>query len=240
MKKNYWYLVIAALVVLAIVITFVIIRSSQQPAPGSEIGNDQEIIPINGVQAQTYLASGTPTLKDDDRIFGSEKAALPIFVYEDYSSPYSAALADTLDKIQAESGNQVAVVVRPYIVSNSVSSLQLAVAVDCAGEQGKWKEMRALLFAQAKNQQLLADNLPNYVAQLELDDDDFTACLTNPEKSEKIEQSVAEAQGYGVQGAPTLFIGGEMIIGARPYEDFTDSNGDKIVGLKTVVASKVN
>ena len=238
MKKIYWYFIIGILAVAAIIVVWAV-----KDKAGSGKATTPENLAANTpgeAQVQTYLASGTPTVKDGDKMFGDKDAVLPIFVYEDYSNKYSADLADTLDKIKAESGDKVAVVVRPFALANSVSAAKLAMAVDCAGEQGKWKEMRALLFAQAKNQQLLSDNLDNYVSQLELKADDFNTCLTNVEKSGKIEQSVAEAQKYGVQGAPTMFIGGEMVLGARPYEDFVDSNGDKIAGLKSVVAGKIN
>jgi len=239
MQKKSWYLIIAVLIVIAIVVTVVASRllaranlDALESVNSSGANSD--------LQTQTYLASNSPTFRNGDKIFGSAEAALKIFVYEDYTSVYSANLADTLDKIKAEMGDQAAIIVRPYVVNNLEAAQQLAQAVDCAGEQGKWKEMRALLFAQAKNKQLLVDNLANYENQLSLNTSDFTACLTNQTKSGKIEQSVVEAQGYGVQGAPTMFIGDEMIIGARPYEDFVDSNGDKISGLKSVVAGKIN
>ncbi|EKE14521.1 MAG: DsbA oxidoreductase [uncultured bacterium] len=180
------------------------------------------------------MTSIYPSVKEDDKIFGSTEAAIKIFVYEDYTSIYSANLADTLDKIKADNGDQVAIIIRPYFKSSSLAG-QAQVAVDCAGEQGKWVEMRALLLAQTKVKQLSAANFSAYGEQVGLKADDFANCLTKSDKSVKIEQLVQEAEIYSVHGAPTLFIGEEVILGARPYEDFVDSNGDKIEGLRTVV-----
>jgi protein-disulfide isomerase len=240
MKNKTWPLVILGLVLVAVIILIIISRFSVQKKLDAGTESETAKGTSSEIQAQTYLASSSPVVEAGDEIFGSSDAVLKIFVYEDYTSLYSANLADTLDKIKAEFGNRVVVIIRPYIVDDSVASLRLAQAVSCAGEQGKWKEMRALLFAQAKNKQLLVDNLPNYETQLSLNNNDFAACLTNIEKSGRIEQSVAAAQSYGVQGTPTMFIGGEMVIGARPYEDFVDSNGDKIIGLKSVVEGRIN
>lgn len=191
------------------------------------------------VAAQSYAVAKSPSLKPDDRFFGSQSAPLRVFVFEDYTSLYSASLADTLDRINAESGDKVALVVRPFS-NNSLESAEAARAVICAGQAGKWKEMRALLFMKAKNRQAVADDWLSYAGQLKLDENNFLACLTNQKKSGTIEQLLEEAKTYGVQGSPTMFIGDEMVVGARPYDNFVDSNGDKIEGLKSLLDRKLN
>lgn len=235
MKKIlYFIFIIIVILVIAVVIIFA--------------GRPKEAavnIPTNGLevkdaQAQSYVVNGgRPEVKDEDKIFGDKKALLKIFVYENYSDEYSAVLADTLDKIRVESEGRVVVIVRPYVANSSTLARQAALAVDCASDQERWIEMRALLFTQAKNQVLNADRFNDYARQIGLDENKFADCLTKVEKSEKIEQSVREAVAVGILGAPTILIGDEMILGARPYEDFTDSNGDKIEGLKTVVTKKL-
>jgi len=236
MKNHKKYLLLAAVAVI-ILITAIVLRFSQ----------DQEIIPekqieninIKEAQAQTYVASQAPTLKDDDKVFGSLDAPLKIFVYEDYADLYSANLADTLEKIYQENKQQVAIIVRPFIQENSLLSKSAAQALACAAEKGNWKEMRALLFTNVKNNQLSVDSFNAYARSLDLNENDFTTCLTNFQKSEKIEQLVLAAKKYSVLGAPTMFVNDEMILGARPYEDYIDSNGDKIEGLKTVVGRMI-
>lgn len=234
--KNRNYLFIVVIIVLLSTVVLAIKNIGRlNKYPAVSLGD----VTIKDAHAQSYVAAASPTLQDDDKIFGSKNAPLKIFVYEDYTNAYCANLADTLDRIKAESGNQVTIIVRPYVLKNSSLSLQAAIAVDCAGDQGKWVAMRALLFAQAKNKQVAAVNFNDYARQIGLDANKFAVCLTNKQKSEKIEQLVSAAETYKVQGAPTMFIGAEMILGARPYEDFVDSNGDKIQGLKTLVMGKL-
>jgi len=232
-NKKYLFSILAIILIFVIaVIMNIFYKSKKTSAPLTDIN-------LPDAQVQSYAADKTPEIKGDDKIFGFSGAPLKIFVYEDYTNAFSAALADTLDKIKAESGDKVAIITRPYLVNNSAMATEAAAAVDCAGQAGKWKEMRALLFIRAKNKQVKTADFNSYAKQLGLNENDFQICLTNEKKSGRIEQAMTEAENYTVTGAPTMFIGPEMILGARPYADFVDSNGDKIEGLKTVVDEKL-
>jgi protein-disulfide isomerase len=205
--------------------------------------NKQVSVKINALASdakeQAYTASKIPTLKDDDKMFGSKNAPVKIFVYEDSSSVYSAKLAGTLDKIYSDEPNNVAIIVRPFVSENSSDSKEGALAIECAGDQNKWTAMRALIFSKTKNEKLSPEELNGYAKQIGLDENSFSACLTNQVKSAKIEELSSEAGNYDVIGAPTIFIGDEMILGARPYEDYVDSNGENVDGLKTIIARKL-
>lgn len=231
-KKYLFSIVVIILILITAAIINIFFRPAAAPTPLADIN-------LSNVKTQSYAANKAPEIKRDDKIFGLADAPLKIFVYEDYTNIYSAVLADTLDKIKAESGDKLAIIARPYLVNNSAGATLGAAAVDCAGQVGKWKEMRALLFIRAKNKQVATVDFNSYAKQLGLNENDFQTCLTNEEKSGRIEQTIAEAEEYAVKGAPTIFIGSEMILGARPYADFTDSNGDKIEGLKTVIDGKL-
>jgi protein-disulfide isomerase len=222
------------LVATIIIISFIFVKRS-----ASLVDSSQSWADINqGVAARSYIANKAPVPESGDKIFGDAGAALKIFVYEDYASVYSANLADTMEKIKAETGGRLALIVRPYFQS-SPDGKAAALAVSCAGEQEKWKEMRALLFARAKNQQAGNLDFPAYARQIGLNENRFQDCLTNQEKLGTIEQATRAAENYGVQGAPTMFVGDEIILGARPYDDFTDSNGDKIAGLKRIIDERL-
>jgi protein-disulfide isomerase len=240
LKLNKAYLAFA--LVALIILAFIVLSLVNFFKPGEEAPRaDAELIPATANEtpkAQSYAVSNLPALRKDDKFFGLADAPLKIFVYEDYTNIFSASLADTMDRIKAEAGDQIAVVIRSYF-KDAPLALKAAAAVDCAGEQGKWVQMRALLFARAKNHQSLTPDFSDYIKQLDLNGQAFAACLTNAEKSGKIEKSVAEAETFMVQGTPTIFVGDEMIIGARPYGSFVDSNGDKIEGLKAVVDKKL-
>ena len=238
--KKSWLVGAILVVVIIIIAAFVFVKksASQNDNGSAHPGVASVNSGHTAVAAHSYIAVKTPTLATGDHILGDASTPLKIFVYEDYSSLYSANLADTLNKILAADGNRLALIVRPY-GQNSPAAQLAARAVDCAGAQGKWQAMRTALFVQAKKQPAGNFDFSANARQIGLDENSFAVCLTNEEKSGTIEQATRAAVAYGVQGAPTMFIGDDMIIGARPYEDFTDSNGDKIAGLKSVVDAKL-
>ena len=239
-KKLLWPLIILVVSVAAILIFF---REQISPAvlPETEVPDIEVLGEQDEREAmpQSYALNGRrPEINSEDVIIGSPTAPLKIFVYEDYSDVYSARLASTFEKIEAEHYGRLVFVFRPYAAATELARVS-ALAVDCSLEQDKWKEMRALLFARAESGGLSKENLDSYADQIGLDKQAFDNCLTKKEKSEKIEQDALLAASYGVIGTPTSFIGDEVVLGARPYEDFTDSSGDRIEGLKAMVAKKL-
>jgi len=229
-NKKYFVLIVLALVLISALILGIKNASTKKKVVETPVSK------LSDAKPQSYSVSKVPTINSDDKIFGAKNAKLNIFVYEDYSNIYSANLADTLERIKQENGD-ISIIVRPYFKTSNLLAEETALAVSCAGD--KWLEMRALLFTQVKNNQLNINNFSANAKQLGLDENDFNTCLTNPEKSRTIEKSLTDAEAYSVAGAPTIFVGDEMIPGARPYDDYTDSNGDKIEGLKKVVDRKL-
>jgi len=236
--NNKKVVIILAVILLAAIILaiFNLIKSKNNNQPVAAKVN----VLASDTKEQAYTASKTPTLKADDKIFGSKDAPIKIFVYEDSASVFSAKFADTLDKIYTDEPNNVAIVVRPFISENSSDSQEGALAIECAGDQDKWTAMRALIFSKAKNEELNFKELNEYAQQIGLDVNVFSVCLTNQAKSAKIEELSSEAGNYDVIGTPTIFIGNEMILGARPYEDYVDSNGENVDGLKTIINKRLN
>ena len=231
-KKQYLFVIAIIILIAAVVLAF----SSKQKDKTSEVLPETAVA---GAAAQTYAVADVPSLRDGDRFFGPAKAPLKIFVYEDYADPYSARLADTLDRLNADFNGRVVIIVRPFIAKSSALSSVAVGALGCASQQGKWKEMRALLFAQVKNNLLAPANFNAYARQIGLDENKFSACLTAAPKSGIMDEIFADQASYGLLGAPTLFVGEEMIPGARPYEDYTDSNGERIEGLRSVVSRQL-
>ena len=227
-KQKFYVVVLVIVLVAAIVLGIVNSRKNKKP-----IANEQ--VTIAGAKEQSYVANKYPEQIEGDKVFGEKNAKLKIFVYEDYSNLYSAQLADTLDKIKLENNN-LDIIVRPYVSADALSK-NAAVAMACSND--KWVQMRALLFAQVKNKQINIDNFAANATQVGLNADEFKNCLTNPEISRTIEKSMEETSAYSVLGAPTMFVGDELVIGARPFDDYVDSNGDKIEGLKNLINRKL-
>ncbi|MGI5827355.1 MAG: DsbA family protein [Patescibacteria group bacterium] len=196
---------------------------------------NETVSPLTEKSAR-FTADLPPVSVADDFVLGSEKADLKIVVYEDYASEFSATNADNLDRIRAEFGKSVAITVRPYAVREKADSLMAAMAVRCAGEQKEWEKMRTEVFKIVKANRLTEQSLLRAAQELKLNGEDFKSCLTNTEKQGIILQETAAAKSHSVYGAPTLFINDDIIVGARPYDDYTNSDGQEVEGLKTIVS----
>ena len=187
---------------------------------------------VRSASAQTYQIEKAPTIKEADWIQGDRSSRLQIFVYEDYASLYSANLAQTLKQVIVDFP-KAAIIYRPYINKiNPVSGLG-AQAMVCAGD--KWASLRENIFGAVLADKFTAEGLGALAAQAGLNSDEFNQCLSGLPSLEKSVKLSDESKIYSVQGAPTMFINGEMIVGARPYEEYIDSNGDKVDGLKTIL-----
>lgn len=228
-NKKKFYLIILAIILLSALILRISSKSTSQKVITIESTK------VSDAKEQSYISNKYPELNFNDKIFGDKNAKLKIFVYEDYSNILSAQLDDTLEKIKLEK-KDLNIIVRPY-VSADILSKNAALALACSDD--KWVEMRALLFAQVKNKQINIDNFSANAKQIGLNEENFTNCLTNPEISRTIEKSMEESKAFSVLGAPTTFVGDELVIGARPYDNFTDSNGDKIEGLENLINRKL-
>jgi protein-disulfide isomerase len=88
--------------------------------------------------------------------------------------------------------------------------------VRCAGEQGKYWEMRDRLFA---NPQAIAQTA-SHAAAVGLDAKSFEACLDSGKFAADIRKDIAQAEAAGVQGTPSFFLAVRFFTGAQPFANF--------------------
>ena len=99
-------------------------------------------------------------------------------------------------------------------------------AARCAGEQGKFWEMRDKLIVNANS--LGPDRFNALADELKLDRPRFQKCLADEKYKAEIEKDMADADAAGVNGTPTFVIGrlkgdevdGVRVVGALPYSTF--------------------
>ncbi len=226
-------LAVAAVVIFSLVIYFNNrIESREKNAPESMA--EVKLIP-NLENQQSFVAANMPLIEKNDFTSIHYNDVLNVIVYEDYADLFSADFSASLARAQTDFNEQINIAYRPFNVSNSDLSRESAIAVRCAADVKQGEQFRSKVFSSVQENKFSADSLMVIAEGLGLNKEDFQACLTNIEKKEKIEQQIASADNFSVYGAPTVFVGDEMVVGARPYETFTDSNGDEIEGLKQVI-----
>jgi len=108
---------------------------------------------------------------------------------------------------------------------------KLAEAAECAGEQGKFWEMRERFFANQKDLKLEA--LQSHAEAIGLNKEKFQQCLDSGKYAAKIKSDMAEGQKATVGSIPNFLIGFaepddkvkavKMLKGAKPYTAFQEA-----------------
>ena len=95
-------------------------------------------------------------------------------------------------------------------------SLLAAEASLAARDQGKFREMHALLIE--RSPKLDRASLIAYAKELRLDVPRFTRDLDAMAHKKEIERDMKLAEGIDLYTTPTIFVNGIKIVGDRPYE----------------------
>lgn len=170
-----------------------------------------------------------PPVTADDWSLGPEDAAATFIEYSEPQCPYCAQLEPILMDLYEAYPNDVRIVYRHFpLDSIHDKSLLASQALEAAGKQGYFQEMKNFLFErQTKdpdnpNVPDLPDSefwssvspdefdewLAERVPELGIDADQFLVDMFSPEVETKIQQAPLDAANLGLRGTPTLFING--------------------------------
>jgi protein-disulfide isomerase len=164
-------------------------------------------------QLQMFLSAPVaPVLKiatDDQPGRGKQDAPITIVEFTDFQCASCAQTLPVLDKLLAEYGDQVRLVVRDYPLTQHKQALKAAEAAEAARAQGKYWEYVALLFA---NQSALEkDKLKEYATRIGLDRAQFDAALESGTFADKVMRDVRDGERAGVNGTPAIFVNGRRV-----------------------------
>jgi protein-disulfide isomerase len=99
-----------------------------------------------------------------------------------------------------------------------------AEASECAAQVGGnafWKYHNTLFTkGQGDGTGLDVTALKQYAADLQLDTTAFNACLDNHATAAAVSKDVSDGVAAGVQGTPTFFINGKILVGTQPFSAF--------------------
>ena len=163
-------------------------------------------------------------------VLGAADAPVTVVEFTDYQCPFCRRFVQTtfptLKRDYIDTG-KLRWIVRDMPLGFHQNANKAALAAHCAGDQGKYWEMRDLLFR--NNSKLGPEQLPGYAREIGLDVKAFEDCLASKRHQAQIDQSSQEAARIRVTGTPTFIIGksdghtvsGRLIIGAQPTAVFT-------------------
>jgi len=157
---------------------------------------------------------------DGKPALGTDSAPVTIVEFSDFQCPYCRQVQPTLKRLMAEYEGKVKLVFRDFPLRNIHPQAQKAAeAAQCAAEQQKFWPYHDKLFAAAS---LHIDDLKKYAHELELQVEQFTACLDSDKYASGIEADMQAGQNAGVNATPTFFVNGYPLSGAASYERFKE------------------
>ncbi len=152
---------------------------------------------------------------DDQPIKGNAAAPVTIVEFTDFQCPSCAAAQPTLERLVAEYGDRVRLVVRDFPLEQHEFALKAAEAAEAARAQGKYWEYANLLFTNQKA--LGVDKLKEYATRLGLDRQKFDAALDSGQMADKVQRDLLDGISLGVGSTPSFFVNGR-IANDRSYE----------------------
>lgn len=218
---------------------------TDEPRSEAERGGQEERAKENIAVPEAGSNAIQPVKKIDqaDNILatGQGNERLEFIVYSDFECPFCAQFALTLEQARKEFGDQITFAFRHFpLLSSHVYALPAALSAECAGEQGKFWEMHDKLFADNREGRMSEARFKEDAKELGLDMTKFSQCLETEKYKDKILTQMLEAKNFNVNGTPTTFINGEIVVGAYPFEDFIAPDGTKTEGLKSIITRHLN
>jgi protein-disulfide isomerase len=143
---------------------------------------------------------------DDQPSKGATTAPVTVVEFTDFQCPACAQAHPVLDRLVAEYGDRIRLVVRDYPLSQHPQAPKAAEAAEAARAQGKYWEYARLLF---ENQRALeVANLKEYATRVGLDRAKFDAALDSGQYAEKVQRDINDGNKVGVNGTPSIFVNG--------------------------------
>ena len=162
-------------------------------------------------------------------VLGKSDAPLTLVEFTDYQCPFCGRFETTtfpeIKKNYIDTG-KVRFILRDLPLDFHPFALKAAQSVHCAGDQGKYWEMKELVF---KNQNKIdVDSLAGYAKDLSLNGDTFKSCMADGKHLKEIGDDAKYAASLGITGTPTFVLGkavgdsveGRVIVGAQPLAAF--------------------
>jgi protein-disulfide isomerase len=173
-------------------------------------------------------AAAEPSPETDQTVFkvdagrspsrGPKNAPVTVILFSDFECPYCSRVEPSITQLEKDFPGKIRVVWKDFPLGMHRNARPAAIAARAAGDEGKFWQMHAKLFANQRS--LDRASLEKYAQELGLDLTKFRAALDTGKFSSEIDADMRVGQTLGIQGTPAAFINGRKIHGAYPYDTF--------------------
>lgn len=181
--------------------------------------SSKDKVDVSNVQEAKPIAANEQNGNIGDRIYGLKTSKVVLVEYGDFQCPGCSGAHPQIKKLSEEYKDKITFIFRNFpLTSIHPNARAASAAAEAAGFQGKYWEMHNLLFEnQSEWQSASAEQRDSFFAQyaedIELNKDQFTTDLSNPNISKKISFDQALGKKVNVSGTPTFFLNGTLVDG---------------------------
>jgi len=154
---------------------------------------------------------------------GNKNAKVTIVEFADLRCPFCKQLfSDTIPQLRKDyiDTGKVQFYWRQYPFLGPASTVA-ANGAECANEQKKFWEFHDYMYTNQPDESDISmyttDKLTEIAGNLGMNADQFKTCLDTKKYDKNASADLAAGQKAGVSGTPTLFINGQSVVGAQPY-----------------------
>jgi protein-disulfide isomerase len=170
------------------------------------------------VSLEPVWVEGWERYQDPGSRIGPQTAAVTVVEFSDFQCVYCKRHALHLDRLRAKYGDDLAIVFRHFpITERHPHAYAAAHAAECAREQGRFEENRAVLFN--KQEAIGKVDWGDLAAEAGVGDlNGFRRCMEEHRHAARIEQDLAAGRELGTPATPTSLINGWKVLGALDEE----------------------
>lgn len=187
--------------------------------------------PKQGAQATpTPVARVTDAVKlaDNDPVLGKSSAKVTIVEFSDFQCPYCRKFYNEayaqLKKEYIDTG-KAKLIFRDYPLPFHDGAKPAAMAAQCANDQGKYWQFHDKMFEEQDKKgtgtvPFTTTDLKLWASQIGVNTTTFNQCLDSQKYATEVDADAQAGQTFGVDGTPSFFINGKLIVGAQPFSVF--------------------
>ncbi|ARJ07611.1 hypothetical protein B5808_19710 (plasmid) [Cnuibacter physcomitrellae] len=182
----------------------------------------------NSIDDRTPAAApsgGVQVTRENSHVLDSvPDAKVTLVEFLDFECEVCGAFYPYVEQLREQYAGQITFVTRYFPIPSHQNSMNAAVAVEAAAQQGMFEEMYQKMFQNQKawgeRQDSQAALFRTYAEALGLDMAAYDAAVADPQTQQRVQQDFDDGVALGVEGTPTFFLNGQKMT-IDSFDDFT-------------------
>jgi len=180
------------------------------------------VVLVRPAAPQEDPAEVTVVAENSHRLDTAPDGSVVFTEFLDFECEVCAAVHPVVEELRETHAGEVTFVTRYFPLPGHANSMNAAIAVEAAAEQGQFEAMYQRMFeTQAEwgeQQESKANVFRGYAENLGLDMEQYDHAVGDPSTEARVQQDFDAGMALGVEATPTIFLGDEPIELSTPDE----------------------